>query len=114
MSALDKKALFVSFVSGDERRAKYEHDLLREVRAKNLAGVSVAIAPGTNEIVANSTDHVIALDQPQGFPDDYRVPVDVIFGQLLGLFASLRVGLQPDRPSPDGAIARVVSHVTIY
>jgi tagatose-6-phosphate ketose/aldose isomerase len=38
----------------------------------------------------------------------------VLVGQFLGLFASLREGLKPDEPSPQGAITRVVSHVTIH
>jgi hypothetical protein len=29
-------------------------------------------------------------------PDDYRPPLDVILGQLLGLFFSLRWNLRPD------------------
>jgi tagatose-6-phosphate ketose/aldose isomerase len=40
--------------------------------------------------------------------------VDVIVGQLLGLFFSIRNGLTPDSPSPSGVISRVVSHVKIY
>jgi hypothetical protein len=31
-------------------------------------------------------------------PDDCRPPVDVMFGQLLGLFFSLRCKLTPDQP----------------
>jgi hypothetical protein len=46
--------------------------------------------------------------------DERRHPVDVMFGLLLGLFASLRQGLKPDAPSPNGAISRVVSEVKIY
>jgi tagatose-6-phosphate ketose/aldose isomerase len=38
----------------------------------------------------------------------------VIFGQLLGLFASIHYGLKPDIPSPNGAISRVVQNVDIY
>ena len=47
-------------------------------------------------------------------PDALRPPLDVIFGQLLGLFCSLEAGLKPDTPSPTGAISRVVSHVRIH
>jgi tagatose-6-phosphate ketose/aldose isomerase len=47
-------------------------------------------------------------------PDALRPPLDVIFGQLLGLFCSLEAGLKPDTPSPSGAISRVVSHVKIH
>jgi tagatose-6-phosphate ketose/aldose isomerase len=33
---------------------------------------------------------------------------------LLGYHLSLRIGLNPDNPSPDGIINRVVSGVRIY
>ncbi|MGB9283862.1 MAG: tagatose-6-phosphate ketose isomerase, partial [Candidatus Sulfotelmatobacter sp.] len=46
--------------------------------------------------------------------DDYRPAVDVIFGQLLGLFFSLQWNLRPDCPSPNGAISRVVQNVSIH
>jgi tagatose-6-phosphate ketose/aldose isomerase len=54
------------------------------------------------------------LELPHGFGDEYRPPLDVVFGQLLGLFSSVNGGLKPDHPSPNGAITRVVSHVNIY
>ena len=47
-------------------------------------------------------------------PDLYRPMLDVIFGQLLGLFASLNAGLRPDTPSPTGAISRVVQNIGAY
>jgi tagatose-6-phosphate ketose/aldose isomerase len=114
MSALDDDSLVVSLISSDETRSKYEVDLLAEMQAKGLGRIRIAIAPAATDRLLELCHHVIALDAPTGFPDDYRTPVDVIFGQLLGLFASLSVGLQPDRPSPNGTIARVVSHVKIY
>jgi tagatose-6-phosphate ketose/aldose isomerase len=46
--------------------------------------------------------------------DERRPTVDTMFGQLPGLFASLRQGLKPDGLSPNGAISRVVSEVKIY
>ena len=48
------------------------------------------------------------------FADAYRAPVDVIFGQLLGLYYSIALGMRPDTPSPAGVIQRVVSSFTIY
>jgi len=56
----------------------------------------------------------ILLEFGQEIPDAYRPPVDVIVGQLLGLFSSLKAGLKPDAPSPQGAISRVVSNVRIH
>ncbi len=114
MSAMDASTLFVSFLSSAERRFQYDLDLLEEVHGKALGRVRVVMAPAPCERLRKLCDHVIVLNTPAGFPDEYRIPVDVIFGQLFGLFSSLNAGLQPDHPSPDGTIARVVSHVKIH
>jgi tagatose-6-phosphate ketose/aldose isomerase len=114
MSALDGNTLFVSFLSRDQRRRNYELDLIEEVHRKQLGKLRVMVMPdsGTQRILSQA-DHVLSLDAP-GLDDQYRAPVDVILAQLLGLFCSLRLGLKPDSPSPNGAISRVVSHVNIY
>jgi tagatose-6-phosphate ketose/aldose isomerase len=67
---------------------------------EQLRAVDVALEPGSD-----------AHNAP---PDALRPPLDVIFGQLLGLFCSLEAGLAPDTPSPSGAISRVVSQVRIH
>jgi tagatose-6-phosphate ketose/aldose isomerase len=59
-------------------------------------------------------DYLLAPDKDYAIPDLYRPVLDVIFGQVLGLFASLHLGLKPDSPSPNGAINRVVQNVEIY
>ncbi|MEM1543903.1 MAG: hypothetical protein QW795_04390, partial [Candidatus Bathyarchaeia archaeon] len=61
-------------------------------------------------------DHVIDIsdDGRCWIPDYCRPLVDVIFGQLLGLFKSLNLGLKPDNPSDRGIITRVVRGVKIY
>ena len=113
MSALDQNTVFVSFLSQDLHRRKYELDLLEEVRRKCLVKLLVVVAPESTNQLDRLADHVLSLNAPD-LADDYRAPVDVILAQLLGLFCSLRLGLQPDCPSPNGAISRVVSHVNIY
>jgi tagatose-6-phosphate ketose/aldose isomerase len=113
MSAIDKNTLYVQFLSRDQRVRRYELDLLDEIGRKKLAGVRVVVSPQRLEL-DRLADHALLLDLPETFPDDCRPPVDVILGQLLGLFASLKAGLHPDSPSPSGAISRVVSGVKIY
>lgn len=114
MSALNQGTLCTLFISNDPRRQSYDVDLLREIRAKKLAGVTVAVAPQRTLELSPLADYLISLDAPPTFSDEYRPPLDVMFAQLLGLFSSLHAGLQPDRPSPNGAINRVVSQVQIY
>jgi tagatose-6-phosphate ketose/aldose isomerase len=113
MSALDGDTLVVSFLSQDTRRRNYELDLLKEVRKKQLGKLRVVVTPAATDDLAGFADHVLSLHAP-GLNDEYRAPVDVMLAQLLGLFCSLRLGLQPDSPSPNGAISRVVSHLNIY
>ncbi len=113
MSALDGNTLFVSFVSQDRRRRNYELDLIEEVHRKQLGKLRVVVTPDSTARLSSVADHVLSLHAPD-LSDDYRAPVDVMLAQLLGLFCSLRLGLKPDTPSPNGAISRVVSQVNIY
>jgi len=114
MSAIDGETVFTLFLSDETLRRRYEVDLLREIRHKKLGKAVVAVVPRGCADVQSLADHVISLELPQGFGDEYRPPLDVVFGQLLGLFSSIHAGLEPDHPSPGGVITRVVSHVNIY
>jgi tagatose-6-phosphate ketose/aldose isomerase len=113
MSALDENTVFVGFLSRDLRRRSYELDLIEEVRRKRLVKLQLVVTPDSTNQLGRLADHVLSLDAPD-LRDEYRAPVDVILAQLLELFCSLRLGLQPDCPSPNGAISRVVSNVNIY
>lgn len=113
LSAVDAETLVVGFLSNDERRRAYELDLLREVKGKRLAGRIVAVWPGCVPR-SDEFDASLSLGLSQQFEDLYRPPLDVVFGQLLGLFSSLGQGLKPDTPSPKGAISRVVAGVQIH
>jgi fructoselysine-6-P-deglycase FrlB-like protein len=42
------------------------------------------------------------------------VPFEIPFAQLLAYHLSLTEGLDPDNPSPTGAITRVVEQFAIY
>ena len=109
MSALNLETVFTSFISTECRRRAYDLDLLNEIKAKQTVRTLVSV--GTEKSVA---DHVLFCDAFPRIPDAYRAPVDVIFGQLFGLFASIKSGLNRDSPSPNGIINRVVQKFTIY
>jgi tagatose-6-phosphate ketose/aldose isomerase len=113
LSALDNQTLVVCLLSEDPARRAYEIDLLEEIRTKRLGRKLIAVTGSGGSEVERLAEQVISLG-PNKISDQYRPPVDVIFGQLLALFSSLQYGLQPDVPSPNGAIARVVSSINIY
>jgi tagatose-6-phosphate ketose/aldose isomerase len=83
--------------------------LLHEVHAKDVVRKIVAI--GRKDAVCDHFLHCPAFDR---IDDAYRPAVDVIFGQMLGLFSSIELGMRPDSPSPTGVISRVVEAFSIY
>jgi tagatose-6-phosphate ketose/aldose isomerase len=114
MSALDQDTLFVCFLSSDRRIQEYERDLLEEIGNKRLVTTRVVVGGGVVSAMNFLAEHILAPAGPLDIADDYRAPVDVIFGQVLGLFFSLRWKLRPDCPSPNGAISRVVQNIGIH
>jgi tagatose-6-phosphate ketose/aldose isomerase len=114
MAALDEETLFVCFVSGDQRVHRYEEDLLDEIGRKRLVRTRVAVGLPREEETNRLVERCLTPAALLAVPDNYRPPVDVIFGQLLGLFFSLACKLQPDCPSPNGVISRVVQNVNIH
>jgi tagatose-6-phosphate ketose/aldose isomerase len=113
MAALDRDTLFVCFLSGDRRIQKYERDLLEEIAEKRLVRSTMVVSGSEISSKDSFADYLLSAP-PNPVADDYRPAVDVMFGQLLGLFFSLRWDLRPDCPSPNGAISRVVQNVSIH
>jgi len=114
MAALDQDTLLVCFLSSDQRVREYERDLLEEIGNKRLVKRRVVVAGSGASVIESFTEQYLAPSTQSPVADHYRPPLDVIFGQLLGLFFSLRRNLRPDCPSPNGAISRVVQNVVIH
>ena len=110
MSFLRADTLVLCLLSSDPVRRLYEVDLIEEIRSKKL-GYPVAIA-GPGEY-GRLFAEVIPAVLPEA-PDEFRTPFEVLIPQLLGYHLSLRLGLNPDNPSPDGVITRVVQGVKIH
>jgi tagatose-6-phosphate ketose/aldose isomerase len=114
MAALDPNTLFVCFLSGNNRVQEYERNLLDEIGSKRLVTTRVVVARSEVPALGSLVEHYLAPTGAFNLADDYRPVVDVIFGQVLGVFFSLRSNLRPDCPSPNGAISRVVQNVSIH
>jgi tagatose-6-phosphate ketose/aldose isomerase len=114
MSSVDGQTVFVAFLSSEARRRGYELDLLQEIDRKRLGRVRAVVTVQGIDDVSPLVDYCLPLDCPADFPDQYRPVLDVMFGQLVGLFASMRSGLKPDQPSPSGTITRVVQPIKLY
>jgi len=110
MSFVEADTLVLCLLSSDPVRRRYEADLIHELRTKKL-GYLVGIAdPAEAE---GLFDALIPAVAPHA-NDALRTPFEILGPQLLGYHLSLSVGLNPDNPSPDGVINRVVQGVRIY
>jgi tagatose-6-phosphate ketose/aldose isomerase len=114
LSAIDSDTLVVAFLSGEARRRAFELDLIQEICDKELTSKRLIVSPEKPERTDLFPKHALSFELQKGMSDHYLPPLVVLVGQLLGLFASLKEGLKPDEPSPQGAITRVVSHVAIH
>ena len=107
--------IVVAALSSDPQVRRYEMDLLRELKAKGQGcGTLVICDRATDEVRDVSTAVVEFFPDGGAIEDDFRVMTDVVVGQILGTFTSMKVGLKPDNPSESGTISRVVQGVVIY
>lgn len=110
MSFVTPDTVVLCLLSSDPLRRSYEIDLIDELRTKKI-GYLVGIAdPDESDQLFDEKIPAIAPQED----DALRTPYEIVGPQLLGYHLSLRIGLNPDNPSPDGIINRVVSGVKIY
>ncbi|HEX5343747.1 MAG TPA: SIS domain-containing protein [Duganella sp.] len=100
-SVLNRDSLVVLFHSQDGHARRYDEDLLHELRRDSVAGAVLAIDGK-------------ALGAPADIGDVWLAVCYVVFAQVLALHQSLRLGLAPDNPFPDGTVNRVVQGVIIH
>ncbi len=114
MSFVRQNTQVICLISNDSRSRAYEEDLIKELNAKKL-GYLVGICNEDNNDhgIKQLFEMIIPSLLPQAL-DDVRTPFEILAMQLLGYYLSLRVGLNPDAPSPAGVINRVAQGLRIY
>ena len=114
-AVVNSKSIVVYLMTDQEDIQRYERDLVKQVDANNKPVAQIIVIGGkAPELPEVKADLVVKM--PYGYADNYFygiVPF-VLVGQLLGYYASLAHGLNPDAPSVSGNIHRVVEGVTIY
>ena len=110
MSYLRSDSLVVCWLSSDPAKRVYELDLVEELRTKNLGSLMLIAPP---DIVPSDAKTSIPAVAPE-LPDVLRIPFEISFGQLLAYRLSLHCGLDPDNPSPNAVITRVVQGFRLH
>lgn len=110
MSFLRPDSLVLCVLSSDTKRRCFEEDLLQELRRKGLGYVIVIGAKRSD----SETGHDFVPAVAPSLPDELRAPFEIVFPQLLAYHLSLASELDPDNPSPDGVITRVVQPFQLH
>jgi tagatose-6-phosphate ketose/aldose isomerase len=100
-SVVDTQTMVVVFRSQDQHVRQYDQDLIGELQRDRIAGALLSI-DGRE------------LGAPAELPDAWLAAAYVVFAQVLALHHSVRLGLTPDNPFPDGTVNRVVQGVIIH
>jgi len=112
-AVINENTLVVYLFSNNNYANLYELDLVKAIVSgrKNLFSIGIM----ENAIDTPGIDlKIILSENGKKLHEDFLPIVSVLPGQLLGLFKSLVLGLEPDSPSESGMIHRVVQGVKTY
>lgn len=114
-AVIDKDTLLVYLFSPNNFVRQYEEDLVKQINSNNKVVAQVALSVGKPiKIKGVNYELEIIMEHTAETTGEYAFIPYVLIGQLLGLYKSLHLGLNPDNPSVSGNISRVVEGVTIY
>ena len=114
-AVVNSKSIVVYLMTEIEDVQRYERDLVRQVDGNNKPVAQIIVIAGKKPALDGvNADLTVQMPFGPGETCYYGVVAYVLVGQLLGYYASLAHGLNPDAPSVSGNIHRVVEGVTIY
>ena len=115
-SIVNDKTAIVCLMSNNPYTRIYELDLLNE--STNRDGTKKRIVLDTvydEEVKANSNYYFSYEDAKLGEMEDIFASLSyLVYGQLISLIKSAKLGINPDNPCPTGEVNRVVKGVIIH
>ncbi|MDK2908590.1 MAG: D-galactosamine 6-phosphate deaminase/isomerase [Bacteroidales bacterium] len=113
-AVIDEQTLVFFLLSNDPYVHQYERDLILSIYKGKPPLATIGVFE--NSFAGLTFDYAIQLNKEHTslLPEDMLPLVAVIPAQMLGFYKSLDLGLNPDNPSVNGAISRVVENVHIY
>jgi tagatose-6-phosphate ketose/aldose isomerase len=109
---VNDRTLIVVFFSNNAYTRSYDIDLLDELRRDNDAARVIAIT--AQDGVGLPKSDVIGIAGLEVADDAELLFPYIVAPQIFAFFASLRLGLRPDKPNTSGTVNRVVQGVRIH
>ncbi|SMO50483.1 SIS domain-containing protein [Gracilimonas mengyeensis] len=111
-AVVDEHSLIVYLLSNNEHVSRYQFDLIEQIADQKLGLHHIAIGNKIRD--KKLVDTFIHLPESSSCPEHFLPIPYVLVAQMLGFYKSEALALDPDNPSKNGAISRVVKGVTIY
>lgn len=112
-SIINDKTLIIVMTAMNHYSYKYDLDLIKEIKGDSGNHKLVVISYDYKEELENCSDKYIAV-KGEEVPYIFTIFNYMLFGQIFGMLNSLKLGISPDNPRPDGTVNRVVQGVNIY
>lgn len=114
-AVVNNKTVIVFLFSPDKKVFRYEKDLANEIQQDGIAMHCIGVFCDKEQAEEVEVDQKIIFDLDDDSKGSaYNSVLYVLPAQILGYFKSLELGLNPDAPSQNNVISRVVKGVTIY
>ncbi|HKK44543.1 MAG TPA: SIS domain-containing protein [Balneolaceae bacterium] len=111
-AVVNDQSLLVYLLSNNKDVMRYQIDLIEQIAEENLGMHTLALSSIENiDELVDTNLYIPALSE---IPEHLLALPYVLAAQIIGFFKSHTLGLDPDNPSQNGAISRVVEGVTIY
>lgn len=114
MAYVQGDTLLVCFLSTGATMRRYERDLVAELNEKGIGVAKLLVGEEVPDELLGPQDHRIEMPGLSALGDANSAVLHVVVGQLLAFFRCLDEGLEPDSPSKDGVINRVVNSFKIH
>lgn len=112
-AVINNETLIVYLFSNNEYSRKYEADLVESVSNGRSGIFSIGVME--HDTCINNINLKLVMSENSGKVDeDFLTVPSVLPAQIIGFYKSLDLGFEPDNPSKDGVITRVVQGVKIY
>jgi tagatose-6-phosphate ketose/aldose isomerase len=114
-AVVNNQTVLVFLFSPDKQVFQYEKDLVEEILEDGIAMHCLGVFCDQGQADQLDLEQKIVFNLNGNVKhSDYNLLLYVLPAQLIGFYKSLCLGLNPDSPSQNNVISRVVKGVTIY
>jgi tagatose-6-phosphate ketose/aldose isomerase len=113
-AVVDESTLITYLLSNNAYARQYELDLIRSIDESPTGAKSVGIGYDVDEPGLNFDFSIKIPKCGSNIPEEFYSVIYILPAQIIGFYKSLELGLEPDSPSKEGSISRVVQGVKIY